>query len=244
MYRELDRDGAARPAVIEAELRDAIARGGIIAYFQPLVSLADGRIAGFEALARWIRPARGAVWPDEFIAVAERCGLIGAITDTVLRAGCRAAEGWDPAATLSINLSPAELRDSGLGNRLLAILAETRFAPERLVVEIPAAVACTCNAFEALHARGIRIAISGCTGIEGLRALCFDQLKIASALVQTIDLPQSRETVRAVVGLARARGVCVAAAGVETRAAADMLGAIGCEQGQGYLFGAPEPLHN
>jgi EAL domain-containing protein (putative c-di-GMP-specific phosphodiesterase class I) len=244
-YRHRNRDGTG----LEADLPGAVQRGDIVPYFQPVISLADGSTSGFEALARWIHPTRGVVPPDDFIAIAVDKGLIDAITAAVLRAGCRAARGWDAAATLSINIAPVQLRDPRLADRLLAILAETGFAPGRLIVDIAEnavidEVDHAAQAFAALEAAGIRIALDdfgkGHSDFP-LRRLRFDQLKIDSALVQTLDSPKSRKIIGAIVELAEALGMPVTAEGVETREAAEALRRIGCDQAQGYLFGAPEP---
>jgi diguanylate cyclase (GGDEF)-like protein len=237
-------------AMLEADLREAIATGDITPYFQPVISLADERIIGFEALARWHHPTRGTISPDQFIPLAEDLGLIDALSHRILRQGCMAARDWHSDITLSINISPVQLKDSWLAARLLAILQETGFAPQRLIVEV------TENAiindieqaamiFASLQNVGIRIALDdfgkGYSSLSHLRQLKFNHLKIDSSFVRTMDTAESRKIVSAVAGLGKALGMPVTAEGVETAEVADALRALGCENAQGFLFGRPAP---
>ncbi len=236
-------------AGLEADLRAAIASGEVTAYFQPVMSLADDRIIGFEALARWQHPTRGLICPDEFIPIAEDLGLIDALSTRILREGCLAARDWPAGTTLSINISPMQLKDSWLPSRLLQVLTETGFAPGRLIVEVTENAVIedidrVAELFGSLHAAGIRVALDdfgrGYSSLSHLRQLRFDHLKIDGAFVRTMESPESRKIVRAVAGLGRALGMPVTAEGVETEAAARILRKIGCEQAQGYLFGVPQ----
>ena len=237
-------------AALENDLRGAIEQGEIVPYFQPVMSLAEERVIGFEALARWEHPTRGLIVPDDFIPIAEDLGLIDALSDGILRAGCLAAREWEPDTTLAINIAPMQLRDPWLSARLLGILAETGFSPRRLIVEV------TENAviddlplanevFESLQTAGIRIALDdfgkGYSSLSHLRQLHFNHLKIDSSFVRSMDSAESRKIVQAVAGLGRALGMPVTAEGVENAATADMLRELGCEQAQGYLFGRPTP---
>ncbi|MBC9032250.1 EAL domain-containing protein [Sphingomonas sp. JC676] len=236
--------------MLETELRDAIARGDVTPYFQPVISLADQRIVGFEALARWHHPTRGTIPPDEFIPIAEDLGLIDALTHRILRQGCIAARDWHGDTSLSINISPVQLKDTWLAARLLAILQETGFPPQRLIVEV------TENAiiedieqvavvFASLQNVGIRIALDdfgkGYSSLSHLRQLKFDHLKIDSSFVRSMDTAESCKIVSAVAGLGKALGMPVTAEGVESEEVADALRALGCEQAQGFLFGRPAP---
>ncbi|MDH7973332.1 EAL domain-containing protein [Sphingomonas sp. AR_OL41] len=235
-------------ASLESELRAAIAHGEISAHYQPVISLSDNRIIGFEALARWDHPVRGLLSPDLFIPIAEDIGLIGPLSYDMLRSGCIAARDWPPYATLSINISPLQLKDPWLAGRLLAILAETGFAPSRLIVEITESaiiddIALVAEVFTSLQNAGIRIALDdfgkGYASLNHLRQLHFDQLKIDSAFVLSMDAAESLKIVSAISGLGKALGMPVTAEGVETMAAADALRALGCERAQGFLFGRP-----
>lgn len=183
-----------------------------------------------------------------FVPIAEDLGLVDALTAAILRESSIAARDWTPDTTLSINISPLQLRDSWLGARLLAILAETGFPPRRLIVEV------TENAiiddieqaesvFQSLQNAGIRVALDdfgrGYSSLSHLRPLKFNHLKIDSSFVRSLDSEESQKIVSAVAGLGRALRMPVTAEGVETQEVADALRRIGCEQAQGYLFGLP-----
>ena len=236
--------------MLEVELRDAIATGDIRPYFQPVISLDDERIIGFEALARWHHPTRGTIPPDEFIQIAEDLGLIGELSDLILRQGCIAARDWRSDTSLSINISPVQLKDSWLAPRLLAILQEMGFAPQRLIIEVTETsiiddIEHVAAVFASLQNVGIRIALDdfgkGYSSLSHLRQLKFNHLKIDSSFLRSMDTLESRKIVSAVAGLGKALGMPVTAEGVESQEVVDTLRALGCEQAQGYLFGRPVP---
>lgn len=233
---------------LEADLRAAIEAGEIIPYFQPVMDLAEDTIVGFEALARWPHATRGLIPPDTFIPIAEDLGIVDQITYSMLRASCEAARAWPASLWVSVNVSPLQLKDSWLAARLLAILTETGIAPGRLVVEV------TENAiiddmvkaqaiFASLQSAGVRVALDdfgkGYSSLYHLRQLRFDQLKIDGSFVHSMESPESAKIVTAVAGLGESLGMSVTAEGVETREEADALRALGCEHGQGFLFGKP-----
>lgn len=244
-HAEMDERLRAR-ATLEADLRAAIEAGQVTPYFQPVISLADNRIIGFEALARWHHPTKGMIQPDDFIAVAEDIGLIDALSNRILREGCIAARAWHPDTTLSINISPMQLKDPWLSARLLGILSEMGFPPSRLIVEVTENaiiddIELAAEVFGSLQNAGIRIALDdfgkGYSSLSHLRQLKFNHLKIDSSFVRSMDTIESQQIVAAVAGLGKALGMPVTAEGVETEAAAATLRALGCEQAQGYLFG-------
>jgi EAL domain-containing protein (putative c-di-GMP-specific phosphodiesterase class I) len=123
-------------ARVEAELRRAIPAGEIRAHFQPVVNLQTGLVASFEVLARWHHPTRGTILPGEFIHVAEDSGLIGPLTDAVVRDAVQEAAGWGRPLPIAINLSPRLLHDRDLPDRLIAMLEEAGFEPGRLEIEV------------------------------------------------------------------------------------------------------------
>ncbi|WP_198162060.1 putative bifunctional diguanylate cyclase/phosphodiesterase [Sphingomonas sp. TDK1] len=237
-------------ATLEADLRQAIESGQILPYYQPVMALADGKIIGYEALARWHHPERGTIAPDEFIPIAEDLGLIDMLSVRILHQGCIAARDWAPDVTLSINISPIQLKDPWLSARLLAVLSETGFAPGRLIVEVTENaiiedIDAVAEVFQSLQRTGIRIALDdfgkGYSSLSHLRQLRFNHLKIDSSFVRTMEAAESRKIVRAVAGLGRALGMPVTAEGVETEEAAEILRSIGCEQAQGFFYGRPLP---
>jgi diguanylate cyclase (GGDEF)-like protein len=235
-------------AELEGDLRLAVSAGEIRPHFQPVMDLSNDSILGFEALARWTHPVKGLVPPDVFIPLAEDLGIIDEITYAMLRASCAAASAWPASLWLSVNISPLQLKDPWLAARLLAILTETGFAPGRLIVEITenAVIDDMVKAreiFASLQSAGVRIALDdfgkGYSSLYHLRQLQFDQLKIDGSFVHSMASPESAKIVSAVAGLGKSLGMPVTAEGVETSAEADALRALGCEHGQGFLFGKP-----
>jgi predicted signal transduction protein with EAL and GGDEF domain len=235
-------------AALEMDLRMAAGAGQIIPFFQPIMDLSDDRILGFEALARWMHPSRGMILPETFIPIAEDLGIIDEITNVMLRDSCIAARDWPSSFWVSVNISPQQLKDPWLAVRLLGILADTGFAPGRLVVEVTenAVIEDIMNAraiFSSLQSAGVRIALDdfgkGYSSLYHLRQLQFDQLKIDGSFVHSMNSPESAKIVNAVAGLGKSLGMLVTAEGVETSDEADALRALGCERGQGFLFGKP-----
>lgn len=237
-------------AALEGEIRVALSAGDIIPYFQPVIDLDSGRVAGFEALARWIHPTRGIIPPDHFIPILEDLGLIDALCQRILYEGCLVAQQWPPHTTLSINISPQQLSDPWLSPRLLSVLSKTGFAPSRLIVEVTenaiiGDIDLAADVFASLQNAGIRIALDdfgkGYSSLAHLRQLRFNHLQIDSSFVRSMESLESQKIVSAVVGLGKALGMSVTAEGVESVAIADALRALGCEQAQGFLFGRPMP---
>ncbi|MBW7902675.1 MAG: EAL domain-containing protein [Rhodocyclaceae bacterium] len=242
---------------LQSELKRALELGRIEVHYQPQVDLADGRITGFEALARWFHPELGAIPPDRFIPLAEETGLILPLGEAVLRAACRQAAAWAARGRplpVAVNLSPRQLRSPTLPETIAAILAETRCEPAWIELEITesAAMADPAAAQAALgrlRGMGLSIAIddfgTGHSSLARLTRLPVDKLKIDRSFIPAApDAPQSREdaaVVVAIVALGRQLGLRVIAEGVESGRQRDWLAAIGCHQGQGWLFGRPQP---
>ena len=123
-------------AQIESDLREAIRQELIVPHFQPLVDLQSGAIVGFEALARWDHPRHGNIPPVKFIAIAEDCGLIQELGLSMLRQACRHAQGWAPELTLSVNISPIQLRDPWLAEKIVSVLLETGLPAARVFLDV------------------------------------------------------------------------------------------------------------
>jgi diguanylate cyclase (GGDEF)-like protein len=242
-----------RRALIERELREAIAADNVAVHYQPLVNIEGSQIIGFEALARWISPSLGTISPQEFIMVAEECGLIAELGDRLLRIACREAVQWPADLTLSVNLSPIQLRDTALGLRILSILGETGFNPRRLEVEITESALVSDadvakSVIDDLRAAGVRIALddfgTGYATMSQLLALRFDKIKIDRSFIDQLGQdPQSDVIVRATIGLAKGLNLVSTAEGIETADQLATLRADGCIQGQGYFFGRAVPAN-
>ena len=226
----------------EFRLKSAIAQEEIGIAFQPLVSATDGRIAGVEALARWHPPA-GPVSPDFFIPLAERSGLIDALSRNVLRGAIRAISTW-PDLDLQVNVSPLQLCNPRFAQEIETLLQEEGFAPGRLILEVTEGVFISKpdrarRSFTALHALGVRFALddfgTGHASIGTLRAFEFDKLKIDRSLLDT----GNHAVFEATIQLASALQIPVTAEGIETEEQARFARAAGCELLQGYLLGRP-----
>ena len=240
-------------ATLRDELRHAVADDAVVPHFQPLVDLDSGRLVGVEMLARWPHPTRGMVPPAEFIPLAEDNGLIGPMTVSLLRQACRAALDWPAHVTLACNLSPLQLRDSTLPSTVANVLAETGFPAARLELEITESaligdLALARSLLGELKTLGVRLALddfgTGYSSLRHLQLLPFDKLKIDQSFVGAMVADtESAKIVSAVVGLGHSLGLSTVAEGVETDEVAALLRGLGCDVGQGWLFGRPMPAH-
>jgi len=244
---EMD-DNLRQRAQLEKDLRRAVAEGAIVPYFQPIAELADGRITGFEALARWPHPILGMVPPDTFIPIAEDLGIIDQLSSVIIRAASSVACDWPTDLSLSINISPIQLTAPSFATQMLAILSETGFEPRRLIVEVTENatienIDTAREVFLSLQSAGVRIALDdfgkGNASLYYLRQLNFDHLKIDRSFVHDMSSSESAKIVSAVAGLGKSLGMSVTAEGVETAQEAEALRVLGCELAQGYLFGKP-----
>lgn len=240
-----------RRMAMEKGLRAALAAKAIVPHYQPLVSLEDNRIIGFEALARWDSAEFGQVAPEVFIPIAEECGLIGELGDQMLRQACRDAGAWPKDIKVAVNLSAIQLRDDTLGLRILSILAETELPPHRLELELTESALVdnfskARRAIEQLRQAGVRIALddfgTGYATIAQLRMLHLDKIKIDRSFVDLVCKdPESLAIVRAILGLASGFGLSTLAEGIEDAQQLACLKETGCLEGQGYLFGKAAP---
>ena len=240
-------------AQLEGELHRAVADDAIVPHFQPLIDLATGRFVGVEMLARWPHAIRGMISPAEFIPLAEDSGLIGPMTVSLLRQACRAAAGWPSSITLACNLSPLQLRDARLPATIADVLAETSFPAARLELEVTESalvgdLVLARRLLEEIRALGVRLALddfgTGYSSLRHLQLLPFDKLKIDQSFVGAMASDrESAKIVSAVVGLGHSLGLSTVAEGVETEEVAALLRELGCDIGQGWLFGRPVPAH-
>jgi diguanylate cyclase (GGDEF)-like protein len=234
---------------IEQGIRHGIEHGQFVPYFEPQVDLRTGKIIGFEVLARWDHPLSGIIEPDRFISVAEEHGLIGRLSEQVILAALRQAADWDPSIKISVNISPTQLTDSWLAQRIVRLLSEAGFPAERLVVEITesslfADLDLAQMIVTSLKNQGIRLALddfgTGFSSLAHLRSLPFDVIKIDRSFVLTLEKDrESAAIVRAVTTLADAIGVPVTVEGIEDAATHAAVAGFGCAVGQGWYFGKP-----
>jgi diguanylate cyclase (GGDEF)-like protein len=231
---------------LELDLRQAIADGGFELHYQPLVSLANNKVSGCEALLRWRHPARGLISPAEFIPVAEETGLINPLGEWVLTTACTEAASWPDHITIAVNVSPVQFRSEAFGLKVAAALVASGLPAHRLELEITEAVLIRDDetALAMLHqlrALGVRIALddfgTGYSSLSYLQRFPFDKIKIDRCFIKDIAEPGgSACIVQAVVNIAAARHMTTTAEGVETQAQLDVLRTLGCNEMQGYLY--------
>jgi diguanylate cyclase (GGDEF)-like protein/PAS domain S-box-containing protein len=240
---------------MEADLRGALARGEFALHYQPVIDLANGRIAGAEALLRWQHPRQGEIRPDRFIPLAEDTGLIREIGAWVFEEGCRQLAAWQAAGygalTLAINVSVRQLPDSLAVDHILATLARHGLKAEQLVLEITESVLLAESPymqqwFAAAGAAGLQLAIddfgTGYSSLAYLKRYPVHHVKIDQSFVR--DMAQDatdRALVEAILAMAHSLGLSVVAEGVETPEQAGLLTARACELAQGYLYSRPVP---
>ena len=233
------------------DLRRALESNEIVPYFQPLVELRTGLLSGFEALARWQHPQRGLIPPNEFIPLAEKSGLHGLLTGKLLSAVFAAAKDIPNHLTLSVNISLTQLTDLTLPRHIRSAAEHAKFPLHRLVLEITesALVGNTEHAARIateLKEQGSRLALddfgTGYSSLRHLQLLPFDELKIDASFVRSMThTRESRKIAAAIVGLGNSLMLTTVAEGVEDQTIADMLLWLGCDIGQGWLYGRPVP---
>ena len=237
---------------IETDLWRALERDELTLDYQPIVSLRTGRIAGFEALLRWLHPSRGMVSPLEFISVAEETGLIIPIGQWVLNKACRQTREWQkhhpqtPPLQVSVNLSPKQFMQRDLIDQISLALDSGGLSPASLKVEITEGmvmqnVESNMQMLGQLQALGVSISLddfgTGYSSLSYLHRFPISTLKIDQSFVSSMTNNQeSLEIVRTILGLARNLRMEVIAEGVETLEQAMELKAMNCEYGQGYYF--------
>lgn len=236
------------------DLKCGLKRSQIVPYFQPQVDLRNGQICRFEALARWRHPVHGLIGPDVFIPLAEAADLIGALTNQVVAAAAEIATGWPESVKLAVNVSPVELRDWSLPDRLQAAVDRAGFPMERLIVEVTeAGLVGNLDLAQAILAdlkdAGATLALddfgTGCSSLHHLQAIPFGEIKVDGSFIRRMgQRPESRKLVAAIVGLGASLGLTTVAEAVEEQTQADMLVHLGCDFAQGWLFGRPVPPEN
>jgi PAS domain S-box-containing protein len=239
---------------LETELRRGIENNELLVYYQPIVSLENERIVGFEALSRWKKPG-GLVSPAEFIPIAEETGLIIPINRALLREACNQLRNWqsrfeyDPPLYMSINVASKQFEQPDLAAQIENTVKEAGLAPGVLNFEIMETVAMgdvdrTLLVLSAIKALGSRISIddfgTGYSSLSRLPKFPIDVLKIDRAFISNMHTDhENREIVRSIIMLAHSIGLKVVAEGTETKEQLDILRDLGCEMAQGYFYSPP-----
>ena len=240
---------------LETDLRRAMDRDEFRVHYQPIVSLRDWRIIGFEALLRWQRPGFGLVMPGEFVEVAEETGQIPFIGLWVLREACRQMRAWnlqfpsDPAFTIAVNISGKQFAQPDLVSQVRHILHEACLDPQSLRLELTESVTMrdverTARILGELRTLGVGLSMddfgTGYSSLSHLRRFPLDTLKIDRSFVSEMEnSSDSRAIVQMIVSLGRSLGMEIVAEGVEGAKQAGLLESLGCEYAQGYFFSKP-----
>ncbi len=245
---------ARRRLELETSLRQALERREFTLHYQPMVDLATGRIAGAEALLRWLRPGHGLVPPMEFIPLAEDTGLILPIGEWALRTACAQARAWAragfPDLRLAVNLSGRQLTKD-LPRLVREVLEETRLPPGQLDLELTESLLMrdldsTATLMNDLHALGVSCSMddfgTGYSSLSYLKRFPIDHLKVDRSFVRDVPHdPDDTAITRAIIAMAHTMDIKVVAEGVETREQFEFLRAQGCDLIQGYYCSAPLP---
>jgi diguanylate cyclase (GGDEF)-like protein/PAS domain S-box-containing protein len=246
--REMDERLQAR-RLLELDLRRALVAGEFELFYQPLLSLAEDRITGCEALLRWRHPERGLIMPGEFVGLAEEIGLIVPLGEWVIRRACQEAVTWPGDLKIAVNLSPAQFHSRNLVQVVISALSNSGLDPTRLELEITESVLLHDNAanikvLHELRALGVRIAMddfgTGYSSLSYLRSFPFDKIKIDRSFVADLSSDgDAMAIVKAVTSLGASLGMVTTAEGVETADQFDRLVQQGCTEVQGYLVSRP-----
>lgn len=239
---------------IETDLRRAVERREFILHYQPIVCLKTGKIAGFEALVRWLHPQRGLISPGLFIPVAEETGLINQIGTLVLREACHQLRLWqeqgiaDHSLTVSVNLSVRQFAREDLIEQIDAALAESQLNPQNLKLEITeSAIMDNSNSaaiiLQELQKRHIQLSIddfgTGYSSLSYLHRFPVDTLKVDRSFVQRLDENPHLGLIPAILSIAETLGMNAIAEGIETSLQLAQLQSFKCQFGQGYFFSKP-----
>jgi diguanylate cyclase (GGDEF)-like protein len=228
----------------------AVTRHELRVLYQPIVSLADERMTGVEALVRWERPGFGMLSPDEFIPIAEESSLISAVDCWVLAEACRRGAQWcDAGGLLALNLSARTLQQDDVVSAVSHALSGSDISPAQITLEITettllAGVGATSDNLRRLRELGVQLSIddfgTGHSSLSQLQQTDVDILKIDQSFVSRMDQDSSSAAiVSAIVTLGHAMGLSLIAEGVERPAQVALLREQGCDSAQGWLFGQP-----
>jgi len=239
---------------LEAGIRHGIRHGEFVPYYEQQIDIGSGKLVGFEMLARWQSPQLGLITPEVFIPIAEDIGVIAEMSETLIGQAIDDARQWDPDLTLSVNISPVQLRDPWFAQRLLRLMTEAGFPPSRLEIEITESalqenLPVVRSTLIGLKNQGVRISLddfgTGYSNLARLTELPFDQIKIDRSFVMELARDNGNSSiVESIIALGRGLELPLIAEGIENAEVLESLRKLdeikGQIKGQGYLYGRPE----
>ncbi|MDP4574898.1 EAL domain-containing protein [Qipengyuania sp. G39] len=236
---------------LETGIRRGIAQGEFRPYYEQQVDLETGELTGFEMLARWDSPELGVIGPDIFIPIAEEIGVIGEMSERLISQAFEDAKQWAPELTLSVNISPVQMRDPWFAQKLLKLMVKHNFPPNRLDIEITESclhenIGMVRSMITSLRNQGVHVSLddfgTGYSSLSQLRTLPFDRLKIDRAFISELtDEAHGGKLVDAIISMGDGLKLPITAEGVENEQVLEALKAMGKLKGQGYHYGRPEP---
>ncbi|MEM9311388.1 MAG: EAL domain-containing protein [Pseudomonadota bacterium] len=236
---------------LETGIRRGLDTGEFVPFYEQQIDIETGEIVGFEMLARWQSPKLGLVSPELFIPIAEEIGVIGDMSEQLMMSAFADALDWDEKITLSINISPVQMRDPWFAQKLLKRLVQSQFPAKRLEIEITESclhenISLVRSMITSLRNQGVRVSLddfgTGYSSLEQLRSLPFDRLKIDRSFISELSSSEGgSRIVDAIVSLGRGLDMPITAEGIEDEEILGALKKMGGLKGQGYLYGRPEP---
>ncbi|MGR8920844.1 MAG: EAL domain-containing response regulator [Gammaproteobacteria bacterium] len=259
VFDNLMHETALQRLELETDLRSALKKGELAVYYQPIVSLRQMRVVGFEALMRWFHPVRGLIAPEDFIPLAEESGTIGMLTWWIMREACAQVRAWQESheslknLSISVNVSSRLFSEPNFAERTLALLEQTRLKANFLHLEITENAMLqheteTIRELSRLQDVGVKLHLddfgTGYSSLTYLNQFTYDTIKIDRSFVASSDTYQDRRIVDALIGLGRVLNMSVIAEGVETQEQAQKLRDLDCRLAQGFWFSKPLPAES
>ena len=236
---------------LEAGIRRGIQNGEFVPYYEQQIDLETNQIVGFEMLARWESPEMGLLGPDIFIPIAEEIGVISELSEGLIEQAFEDAKGWDPELTLSVNISPVQMRDPWFAQKILKLLVKHRFPPHRLDIEITETclhenIGMVRSMITSLRNQGVHVSLddfgTGYSSLSQLRTLPFDRLKIDRSFISELKQEDCNDKlVEAIISMSDGLKMPITAEGIENEQVLNALKRWGKMKGQGYHYGRPEP---
>lgn len=235
---------------LETGIRKGVDAGEFVPYYEQQIDLETGELTGFEMLARWHSPDLGVVSPEIFIPIAEDIGVIAQLSEQLIIQAFEDAKEWDPSLTLSVNISPVQMRDPWFSQKILKLMLEHDFPAHRFEIEITESclhenIGMVRSMITSLRNQGVQVSLddfgTGYSSLEQLRSLPFDRLKIDRSFISELRGEDGNsKIVDAIIALGNGLNMPITAEGIEDGEILDALKTMGQLKGQGYHYGQPE----